>query len=79
MQTPIQATISTEERWEQGIDHDPRSEDLFNFMRKYDDIFNRSGLDLKCGGDGDIGEELMYLMDEYFAARDSMPEGGRNG
>lgn len=63
-------TISTVERWEQGINHDPRSEGIFNFMKNYDDSFNNGGLDLKSGGDGDLGEELMYLMDEYFAARD---------
>lgn len=72
-------TIAPGERWEQGLDHDPRSEGLFDFMKSYDDSFNNGALDLKCGGDGDLGEELMYLMDEYFAARDSMNEGGQNG
>lgn len=40
-------------------------------MKRYDLTFNEGTLDLKSGGDGDVGEELMYLMDEYFAAVDS--------
>lgn len=40
-------------------------------MKKYDIIYNDGNLDLQSGGDGDMGEELMYLMDEYFAALDS--------
>lgn len=63
--------ISPEDRWEQGIDHDSRSEDIFQFMKKYDNTYNDGNLDLQSGGDGDMGEELMYLMDEYFAALDS--------
>lgn len=64
-------TISPDERWEQGLDHDERSEEIFEFMKRYDLTFNEGTLDLKSGGDGDVGEELMYLMDEYFAAVDS--------
>ena len=70
MNTPVRVTISPEDRWEQGIDHDARSEELFSFMQNYDREFNESNLDLRSGGDGDMGEELMYLMDEYFASRD---------
>lgn len=58
------------ERWEDGDDHDARSVELINFMRDYDDKFQDGMIDLPCGGDGDFGEELMYLMDEYFAAKD---------
>lgn len=66
----IKVTITPEDRWEQGIDHDPRSAEIFEFMQKYDWEFNKGSLDLQSGGDGDMGEELMYLMDEYFAAKD---------
>lgn len=67
----VKVTISTEDRWEQGIEHDARSEDIFKFMQDYDWKFNDGALDLRSGGDGDMGEELMYLMDEYFASIDS--------
>lgn len=70
MSTPVRVTISPEDRWEQGIDHDARSEELFGFMKSYDLKFNGGSLDLRSGGDGDAGEELMYLMDEYFASKD---------
>jgi hypothetical protein len=56
---------NVEERWEQGIPHDPRSVSLVKSIAKIDaengDYFN-----WKFEGDGDNGEELMYLLDIYF-------------
>lgn len=70
----VRKHIDVNERWEQGIDHDPRSKELLKFMSEYDAKFCNLALDLSYGGDGDIGESLMYLMDEFFAAKDE--EGG---
>ena len=67
-------TIPVEKRWEDGVDHDSRSKELYKFMEAYDFKFNGDSLDLSSGGDGDIGETLMYLMDEYFAAKDARLE-----
>lgn len=67
----VRKHIDVNERWEQGIDHDPRSKELLKFMSGYDLKFCDLSLDLKYGGDGDIGETLMYLMDEFFAAKDA--------
>lgn len=64
-------TLTPQERWEQGIGHDPRSEEVYGFISEYDWKFGDDSLSLKAGGDGDNGESLMYLLDEYFAAKDA--------
>lgn len=65
---------SPEERWERGIDHDPRSEEIYEaiaaFDFKYGDRFC-----FKSGGDGDNGEHLMYLLDCYFTEKDAEQDG----
>jgi hypothetical protein len=62
--------IDPGERWEQGIDHDPRSKALFKSIRQldlqYGDLFC-----FKAGGDGDNGEWLMYLLDIHHARQDA--------
>ena len=58
-----------DERWEQGIDHDPRSEKIARGVAKID-FDNGDLLCLKFGGDGDNGETLMFLLDCYFAQID---------
>lgn len=70
----VKATILPENRWEQGVDHDERTYSIYRFMQEYDHKFNDSELNLKSGGDGDNGETLMYLLDEYFAAVDTTEE-----
>lgn len=62
------------DRWEKGDPHHPKTQELFRFMKAVDDFQDSEGggLDLKCGGDGDIGESLMYLMDAYFDAKDAL-------
>lgn len=59
-----------EERWEQGIPHDPRSEEIAYSIRDIDRKFNNNVLNLKFGGDGDGGEPLLYLLDCYFERLD---------
>jgi len=71
-QTPeVKLTISPDDRWEAGLDHDPRSEALYRFLADYDLEFGDDSMGFKAGGDGDNGEALMYLLDEYYAALDS--------
>lgn len=55
-----------ERRWEQGIPHDPRSEALARALAKID-AENDDRFDFRFGGDGDNGEDLLYLLDIYFA------------
>lgn len=61
--------MTLRERMNQGLAHDPRSEEVYRFIANLD---FREGGDVFCfksGGDGDNGEHLMYLLDQYFAER----------
>jgi hypothetical protein len=69
-------TIDVDTRWEQGIDHDPRSEEIFSWIADYDFKFHDDYFCWKVGGDGDNGEELLYELDEYFAAKDKEANNG---
>ena len=66
-------TIDPDTRWEEGIDHDPRSEEIVRWIADYDFRFCDDYFCWKVGGDGDNGETLMYELDEYFAAKDKGP------
>ena len=60
------------DRWGQGIEHHPRSEELVRFVAEndfenYDDHFQ-----WKVGGDGDNGESLMYEMDSFFEQEEAI-------
>lgn len=57
-------------RWETGMEHHPESEKLMAAIETLDFIFMNDYFCWKTGGDGDNGEQLMYLMDIYFEARD---------
>jgi len=59
-----------DKRWEEGIPHDPRSEDLAYALRLLDFKYGNDVLYLRFGGDGDNGEHLMYLLDIYFEQED---------
>jgi hypothetical protein len=67
-------TIDVNTRWEQGVEHDPRSEEIVRWIADYDFEFCDDSFCWKVGGDGDNGEDLMYELDEYFAARDKAPK-----
>jgi hypothetical protein len=67
-------TIDVNTRWEKGIEHDPRSEEIVRWIADYDFKFCDDYFDWKVGGDGDNGETLMYELDEYFAAKDREKE-----
>lgn len=66
----VEQIIDINERWEKGIDHDERSKEAFEFIKEYDFRFCNDFFCFKSGGDGDNGEHLMYLLDEYFANKD---------
>lgn len=63
--------LGPEERWEQGIDHDPRSREIVRYMAKIDYKYSDDSLCIKTGGDGDNGEQMMYLLDCWFAEQDN--------
>lgn len=58
------------DRWEQGIEHDPRSYEIYKAIAKIDYEEGSDFFGFKAGGDGDNGEHLMYLMDLYFEDKD---------
>ena len=58
--------MSVGERWEKGIPHRPESVKLYEFIEKLDFDECEDSFGFKSGGDGDNGETLMYLFDEYF-------------
>jgi len=58
------------ERWEQGIPHDPRTVAIYEHIEKLDIEKCGDFFCFKHGGDGDNGEHLMYLMDDYFYEQD---------
>ena len=59
-----------EQRWEQGINHDPRSVALYKSIADIDYNIGDDVFGWKAGGDGDNGEELMYLLDVHFERED---------
>ena len=63
--------LSINDRWEQGIPHDQRSEALYKALAKIDHEENDDSMQFSCGGDGDNGESLMYLLDLYFEDEDN--------
>lgn len=64
----IETNITT--RWEQGIPHHPKSEELFAALAKIDLDFGNDYFGWKSGGDGDNGEHFMYELDIYFESAD---------
>lgn len=58
-------TKTVEERWVEGIPHHHMSISLISHMKA---VVNNEDLsvDLRTGGDGDPGEELMLMMDSFF-------------
>ena len=58
--------LDINKRWEQGIDHHPKSVELFNALSEIDFKYGGDFFYWKKGGDGDNGEHMMYEMDIYF-------------
>lgn len=53
-------------RWEKGIPHHPKSIHLYKRIEELDFKLNSDDFGFKSGGDGDNGEQLMFLLDVYF-------------
>jgi len=62
--------LTKKDRWEEGIEHHPKSVELMNFLKKHDFDDMDDSFDWNVGGDGDNGESLMYEMDAYFEQKD---------
>ena len=71
--------LTDKNRWEDGINHHKKSEELMSFIQKHDfNDYDDFG-DWNSGGDGDNGEVLMFEMDAFFELKDieavmSVPE-----
>lgn len=61
---------SIDERWEQGIPHDKRSVALYEEIARIDAEYGDDSFQWQAGGDGDNGENLMYILDVYFEETD---------
>lgn len=61
-------------RWENGVDHHPKSERLMRFLMDYDFSNDDDFFCWKKGGDGDNGEQLMYQLDAFFEMLDKKGE-----
>lgn len=59
--------MTPEERWEQGIPHHSKSEEVEAVIKRLDTY----GC-YKFGGDGDNGEEILYMLDVYFEEQDEL-------
>ncbi len=57
-------------RWEKGIEHDPRSTAIMQGLTVVDYSIFANYFDWRTGGDGDNGETLMYELDIYFELKD---------
>jgi len=57
-------------RWEEGIEHHPKSMTLMEKLKNVDYVFGGDLFYWKTGGDGDNGEHLMYELDIIFEEED---------
>lgn len=53
------------ENYGMSVEHNPKSKEIYNFISEADFV-NGDVFCFKSGGDGDNGEMLMSLLDEYF-------------
>ena len=66
-------------RWENGVEHHPKSIELFKRIAEIDFEHMDDHFNWKSGGDGDNGEALMYLLDIYFEEKESSKQESREG
>jgi len=57
-------------RWEKGIEHDPRSLKIVEALVQIDWQGFDGYFDWRMGGDGDNGESLAFELDVYFELLD---------
>jgi len=58
------------DRWSLGMDHHPKSKELYKKIEKIDFVWFDDHFCWKSGGDGDTGETLMYALDIIFDEKD---------
>jgi hypothetical protein len=76
-QEPVAKFKSPGQRWEDGDDHDSRSEALYKFIADTDFKHCGDSFCFKSGGDGDNGETLMFILDCWFAQQHTSPPAQR--
>ena len=54
------------ENYGMSVEHNPKSKEIYDFISEVD-FANGDAFCFKCVGDGDNGEMLMTLLDEYFS------------
>jgi hypothetical protein len=59
----IKYLYTPKERWEQNIPHHSNS---VRVKKLIDKIQEKEDHGIKFGGDGDLGETILYILDEYF-------------
>ncbi len=59
-------------RWESGIEHHSQTYNLMEHLKSLDFEINNDYFCFKTGGDGDNGEQLMYLLDMFFEMKDCL-------
>ena len=69
--------LDTGKRWEEGTFHHQMSKLIFEHIEWIDFYFNNDSLGLSSGGDGDNGEQFMYLLDVFFERQDRQCDGGQ--
>jgi hypothetical protein len=66
--TDIETDIG--KRWEEGIPHHPKAEELSRIIGELDFLYADDSFCFKFGGDGDNSETLTYLLDIFFEFKD---------
>jgi len=61
-------------RWEGGISHHPKAEEIFEMLSISDWVFGDDYFCWKSGGDGDNGEALMFSLSIYLEYLDRIKE-----
>lgn len=57
------------ENYGMSVEHNSKSKEIYDFISEVDFV-NGDAFCFKCGGDGDNGEMLMSLLDEYFKQKE---------
>ena len=64
--------LTSKNRWEDGIEHHPKSERIMQFLSSHDFYDYEDFFCWKIGGDGDNGETLLYQLDAFFELENLM-------
>lgn len=63
--------VDLDQRWEDGVPHHPEAEQMARELAAVDRLYAGGCLDLGFGGDGDLGEVMIYLLDIVLELRDA--------